>query len=76
MEYGCAATSFSAIGFFVEVLRTTRKVILVGFYDDISNKPIPIGSDVTETDLKNGTHISHMKGIPLIQGGSNSLLLT
>ena len=57
----CADIIVAAIGnVFVEVSWTSRKVTLVGFDYDLSNKYIPIVAAATAIDLPNGAIIAQL----------------
>ena len=58
MEYVYSETSVAVIeNDCVEVLRNKIRVTLVGFYDDLSKKYIPIGVTSNDINLPNGTLI-------------------
>ena len=62
-------------GFF-EVLNPGRKVTLIFFDHDLSNKSILIGDSKVDMDLPNGTSVSNRKVTPLLDGGNNLLFST
>ena len=71
----CDNTSVEAIGNgFVEVSCTDRKLSLLVFDDDMSNKSIPIYATVF--DLPNGTIIEQLNYTPIPHGGAKSLFST
>ena len=77
MTDGCADTSIVALGNgFTEVSRSDKTVTLVGFDDDLSKKEIPVGSAVAAIDLPKRTIIIQLNEVPMLKGGSNSLLST
>ena len=75
MTGGCSDTSFvDTVNGFVEVSQNKRKIILVGFDDDLSKKPTIFGTSKTAIDYKNDTIFYHINEIPLLHGGTISLL--
>ena len=77
MTYVCSKKIDSVIGNdFVEVSYTWRKLILIGFDNDLSKKSIFFESDDTAIYLPNGTIIAHMNYTLIPKGGTNSLLST
>ena len=62
-------------GFF-EVLNPGRKVTLIFFDHDLSNKSILIGDSKVDMDLPNGNPIDHNKVTPLLEWSNNLLLYT
>ena len=77
MADGCAGISVADIeNIFVEFQWTKRKTTLVEFYDELSKKYIPSGSNATVIDLQNCTLIYQLNKTPLLNGSANSLLLT
>ena len=76
---GCANTSVlntRAEGHFVEVFRTIRIVILVGFCNNLKKKSIPIEPGATAVDLPPGPFLLQVNEAPLVKGGGNLLLST
>ena len=75
---GCADTGVAAIGpgNMAEVYTTDRTVTLLGFDEDLFKEKIPIGGAAGSADLPGGTIILQMNEVPLIKGGSTSLLST
>ena len=61
---------------FVEVSQTERKVTLVVFGYDISDKSIPIGSDTNSINIPNVTIISKLNEKLLLHWGANYLIST
>ena len=77
MAYECSKTSVSAIGNnFVEVSQTEGKVTLAEFDDDISKKSILVGYVATAVNLQNVNLLSYLKNTPLLDWGTNPLLVT
>ena len=76
-EDGCASIIVEAIGnVFIKLLWTDRKTNLVGFYEDLFNKSITIGSNTTIIDLPNVTIIYQTNKTTILHGGSNSIIST
>ena len=49
---------------------------LVGFYDELFKKSIPIGAAPGAIDLPNGTLIARLNDTPLLHGGANDPIST
>ena len=58
----------------VDFSQTKRTIALVGFYGDLFNKSIQIGSATTAIDLPIFTIIDNLNKTPLLPGGTKSLL--
>ena len=77
MEYGCDNTSVPAIGDVVfKISCTERKLSSIGFADDIADKYITIGDDMTNIYLPNITVTDKLNHTPIIHGDDNYLIST
>ena len=77
MEYGCDNTSVSAIGdVFFKTSCTERKLSSIGIADDIADKYITIGDDMTNIYLSNITVTDKLNQTPIIHGDYNYLIFT